>query len=138
MFEVTEDMVSTALAAAVADKGYNHVAKRYRVGNQGLSCVYVTPGTQNPDCIVGHVFNQWGILHLLYAAPNDTILDLAGMAPNYNDGYAPVKNGIIFHGNSLLMLSAAQSAQDELVTWGHAVKMAESALEAANNSGAVL
>lgn len=113
---LTFDQAKALLERAVEEKGkdFRYTQPKDEWGH-GV-CVYFDPDTKAPSCLVGHVLSYVGVTADIVES------SLTNFSTDVDDLYE--KGVLKADGETLMLLTLAQSEQDEGNTWGDALEEA--------------
>lgn len=116
MTPITFDMALEALNAAVDEKGDDYVYE-----GEGTFCAYVANG--EPSCIVGNALHRLGV-----SIPTLAEMDYCAIGGAVITSPKVLEvleyRGFTLDYDAVMLLSAAQTLQDDQVPWGDAVRVA--------------
>lgn len=118
---ITLSMVLKGLRAIIDEFGPDHVA-----GDDGIQCVYIKDGVAEgfiePVCIVGTLFDRWGMLRLLSSPHGSGDRTDAGVCQFANFGSTVTEAltgyGVSMDREAVRFLRAVQVRQDKGTPWG--------------------
>lgn len=116
MTVITFDMALEALNAAVDEKGDDYVYQ-----GEGTFCAYVA--SDEPSCIVGNALHRLGV-----SIPTLVKMDKCAIGGAVITSRKVLEvledSGFTLDDDAVILLSTAQTLQDDEVPWGKAVRVA--------------